>query len=63
MHLSVSTSTPQVMAGDALMLFCEVQGATSPMSVQWWHLPPQHPGPWVPVATMERDGTLSLGSA
>ncbi|KAF1579203.1 Immunoglobulin superfamily member 2, partial [Eudyptes moseleyi] len=62
MRLSVSTSTPQVMAGDALILFCEVQGATSPMSVQWWHLPPQHPGPQVPVATMERDGTLSLGS-
>ncbi|XP_009322228.1 PREDICTED: immunoglobulin superfamily member 2 [Pygoscelis adeliae] len=63
MRLSVSTSTPQVMAGDALILFCEVQGASSPMSVQWWHLPPQHPGPRVPVPTMERDGTLSLGSA
>ncbi|KAF1484058.1 Immunoglobulin superfamily member 2, partial [Megadyptes antipodes antipodes] len=63
MRLSVSTSTPQVMAGDALILFCDVQGATSPMSVQWWHLPPQHPGPQVPVATMEQDGTLSLGSA
>ncbi|KAM6384762.1 LOW QUALITY PROTEIN: immunoglobulin superfamily member 2 [Alca torda] len=63
MRLSVSTSTPQVMAGDALILLCEVQGATSPVSVQWWHLPPQHPGPRVPVATMEQDGTLSLGSA
>ncbi|KFQ85259.1 Immunoglobulin superfamily member 2, partial [Phoenicopterus ruber ruber] len=63
MRLSVSTSTPQVMAGDALILLCEVQGATSPVSVQWWHLPPQHPGPWVLVITMERDGTLSLGSA
>ncbi|KFQ99700.1 Immunoglobulin superfamily member 2, partial [Nipponia nippon] len=63
MRLSVSTSTPQVLAGDALILLCEVQGATGPVSVQWWHLPPQHPGPRVPVATMERDGTLSLGSA
>ncbi|KFM04308.1 Immunoglobulin superfamily member 2, partial [Aptenodytes forsteri] len=63
MQLSVSTSTPQVMEGDALILFCEVQGATSPVSVQWWHLPPQHPGPRVLVATMEWDGTLSLGSA
>ncbi|XP_072707712.1 immunoglobulin superfamily member 2 [Ciconia boyciana] len=63
MRLFVSTSTPQVMAGDALILLCEVQGATSPVSVQWWHLPPQHLGPRVPVATMERDGTLSLGSA
>ncbi|NXY40838.1 IGSF2 protein, partial [Ceuthmochares aereus] len=62
MHLSVSTSTPHVMAGDALILLCHVQGATSPVSVQWWHLPPQHPGPQVLVATMERDGTLSLGS-
>ncbi|NWY61751.1 IGSF2 protein, partial [Chionis minor] len=62
MRLSVSTSTPQVMVGDALILLCEVQGATSPVSVQWWHLPPQHPGPWVLVATMERDGSLSLGS-
>ena len=63
MRLSVSTSTPQVVAGDALTLLCEVQGAASPVSVQWWHLPPQHPGPRVLVATMERDGTLSLGSA
>ncbi|NXN43592.1 IGSF2 protein, partial [Rhinoptilus africanus] len=63
MRLSVSTSTPQVMAGDALILLCEVQGATSPVSVRWWHLPPQHPGPRVLVATMEQDGTLHLGSA
>ncbi|NXF44084.1 IGSF2 protein, partial [Oceanites oceanicus] len=62
MRLSVSTSTPQVTVGDALILLCEVQGATSPVSVQWWHLPPQHPGSRVPVATMERDGTMSLGS-
>ncbi|XP_009572538.1 PREDICTED: immunoglobulin superfamily member 2 [Fulmarus glacialis] len=62
MRLSVSTSTPQVMAGDALILLCKVQGVTSPVSVQWWHLPPRHPGPRVPVATMEQDGTLSLGS-
>ncbi|NWU65918.1 IGSF2 protein, partial [Pterocles burchelli] len=62
MHLSVSTSTPQVMAGDAVILLCEVQGATSPVSLQWWHLPPQYAGPWVLVATMERDGTLNLGS-
>ncbi|NWQ88071.1 IGSF2 protein, partial [Burhinus bistriatus] len=63
MRLSVSTSTPQVMAGDALILLCEVEGATRPVSVQWWHLPLQHPGPRVLVATMEQDGTLSLGSA
>ncbi|XP_075267247.1 immunoglobulin superfamily member 2 [Opisthocomus hoazin] len=62
MRLSVSTSTPQVVAGDALILLCEVQGATSPVSVQWWHLLPQHPGPPLLVASMERDGTLSLGS-
>ena len=63
MRLSVSTSTPQVVAGDALILLCEVQGATSPVSVQWWHLLPQHPGAPLLVASMERDGTLSLGSA
>ncbi|NXX94488.1 IGSF2 protein, partial [Centropus bengalensis] len=63
MHLSVSTSTPHVLAGDALILLCQVQGTTRPVSVQWWHLPPQHPGPQVLVAAMERDGTLSLGSA
>ncbi|XP_009070382.1 PREDICTED: immunoglobulin superfamily member 2, partial [Acanthisitta chloris] len=61
MHLSVSTSTPQVVVGDALILHCEVQGATGPVSVSWWHLPPQHPGPRVLVATMEQDGTLNLG--
>ncbi|NXA21338.1 IGSF2 protein, partial [Ibidorhyncha struthersii] len=62
MRLSVSTSVPEVMAGDALILLCEVQGTTSPVSVQWWHLPPQHSGPRVLVAAMEQDGTLSLGS-
>ncbi|NXI86168.1 IGSF2 protein, partial [Rhipidura dahli] len=63
MRLSVSTSTPQVTVGDSLILHCEVQGATGPVSVRWWHLPPQHPGHRVLVATMEQDGTLSLGSA
>ncbi|NXB60305.1 IGSF2 protein, partial [Struthidea cinerea] len=63
MRLSVSTSTPRVTVGDPLILHCEVQGATGPVSVQWWHLPPQHPGHRVLVATMEQDGTLSLGSA
>ncbi|KAM9247044.1 LOW QUALITY PROTEIN: immunoglobulin superfamily member 2 [Leptosomus discolor] len=63
MRPSMSSSMPQVMAGDALIILCEVQGATNPVSVRWWYLPPQHPGPWVLVATMEQDGTLSLGSA
>ncbi|NXB29081.1 IGSF2 protein, partial [Eulacestoma nigropectus] len=63
MNLSVSTSTPRVTAGDSLILRCEVRGATGPVSVRWWHLPPQHPGHRALVATMERDGTLSLGSA
>ncbi|NWW58479.1 IGSF2 protein, partial [Ifrita kowaldi] len=63
MRLSVSTSTPRVTVGDSLILRCEVQGATGPVSVWWWHLPPQHPGHRVLVATMEQDGTLSLGSA
>ncbi|NXX51691.1 IGSF2 protein, partial [Tricholaema leucomelas] len=62
MRLSVSSSTPQVVAGDALILLCEVHGGTSPVSVQWWHLPLEHPGPRVLVAAMEQDGTLSLGS-
>ncbi|NXN87777.1 IGSF2 protein, partial [Bombycilla garrulus] len=63
MRLSVSTSTPQVTVGDPLILHCEVEGATGPVSLRWWHLPPQHPGHRVLVATMEQDGTLSLGSA
>lgn len=63
MHLSVSTSTPWVTAGDPLILQCQVQGATGPVSLHWWHLPPQHPGHKVLVATMEQDGTRSLGSA
>ncbi|NXT75073.1 IGSF2 protein, partial [Zapornia atra] len=62
-HLSVSTRTPQVTAGDALTFLCQVRGATSPVSVQWWHLPPQHMGPRLLVAAMEQDGTLSLGSS
>ncbi|NWT19600.1 IGSF2 protein, partial [Vireo altiloquus] len=63
MRLSVYTSTPQVTVGDSLVLHCEVQGAASPVSLRWWHLPPQLPGHRVLVATMEQDGTLSLGSA
>ncbi|NXO06889.1 IGSF2 protein, partial [Oriolus oriolus] len=63
MRLSVSTGTARVTAGDSLTLRCEVRGAAGPVSVRWWHLPPQHPGHRVLVATMQRDGTLSLGSA
>uniref|UniRef100_A0A8C6NAM5 Uncharacterized protein n=1 Tax=Melopsittacus undulatus TaxID=13146 RepID=A0A8C6NAM5_MELUD len=36
---------------------------SSDIQVNWWHLPPQHPGPRVLVTTIEQDGTLSLGSA
>ncbi|RMC01694.1 hypothetical protein DUI87_21708 [Hirundo rustica rustica] len=62
-RLSVSTSTPRVTVGDPLILQCEVQGATGPVSLRWWHLPPQQPGHRVLVAAMEQDGTRSLGSA
>ncbi|NWT54247.1 IGSF2 protein, partial [Erythrocercus mccallii] len=62
-RLSVSTSTPRVTAGDPLILRCRVQGASGPVSLRWWHLPPQQPGRRVLVAAMERDGTRSLGSA
>ncbi|NXM15477.1 IGSF2 protein, partial [Ploceus nigricollis] len=61
LRLSVSTSTPWVTAGDPLILLCEVRGATGPVSLRWWHLPPQQLGHRVLVATMEQDGTLSLG--
>lgn len=63
MSLSVSSSTPRVTAGEPLSLRCEVRGATGPVSLRWWHLSPQDPGHRVLVATMERDGTRSLGSA
>nr|XP_009681006.1 PREDICTED: immunoglobulin superfamily member 2 [Struthio camelus australis] len=62
MHLSMSTSTAQIMAGDTLIFLCKVQGTTNPLSVRWWHLQ-QHQGPPALVATMERDGSLTLGSA
>ncbi|NXA74593.1 IGSF2 protein, partial [Thryothorus ludovicianus] len=62
-RLSVSTSTPRVTVGDALVLHCQVQGPPGPVSLRWWHLPPQQPGHRVLVATMEPDGTRSLGSA
>nr|XP_025949120.1 immunoglobulin superfamily member 2 isoform X2 [Dromaius novaehollandiae] len=62
MHLSMSTSTAQIVAGDALIFLCEVQGTTNPLSVRWWHLQ-QHQGPPTLVATMEQDGSLTLGSA
>lgn len=63
LRLSVSSSTPRVTAGEPLILQCEVQGATGPVSLRWWHLPPQRPGSRVLVAAMEQDGTRSLGSA
>ncbi|XP_013805517.2 immunoglobulin superfamily member 2 [Apteryx mantelli] len=62
MRLSMSTSTAQIVAGDALIFLCEVRGTTNPLSVQWWHLQ-HHQGPPALVATMERDGSLTLGSA
>ncbi|NWY02318.1 IGSF2 protein, partial [Nothoprocta ornata] len=62
MHLSMTTSTAQIVAGDALIFLCEVRGTTNPLSVRWWHLQ-QHQGPPTLLATMERDGSLTLGSA
>ncbi|NXD06748.1 IGSF2 protein, partial [Nothocercus nigrocapillus] len=62
MHLSMTTSTAQIVAGDALIFLCEVQGTTNPLSVRWWHLQ-QHQGPPALVASMERDGSLTLGGA
>ncbi|NWH93670.1 IGSF2 protein, partial [Aegithalos caudatus] len=62
MRLSVSTSTPRVRVGEALILRCEVQGATGPVSLRWWHLSPQQHRRAL-VAAMERDGSRSLGSA
>uniref|UniRef100_U3JFM6 Ig-like domain-containing protein n=1 Tax=Ficedula albicollis TaxID=59894 RepID=U3JFM6_FICAL len=63
MRLSVSTSTPQATVGEPLVLQCEVQGASSPVSLRWWHLSPQHPGRRVLVASVEQDGSWSPGSA
>ncbi|NXA35183.1 IGSF2 protein, partial [Eudromia elegans] len=62
MQLSMTTSTAQIVAGDALIFLCEVQGTTNPLSVRWWHRQ-QHQGLPALLATMERDGSLTLGSA
>ncbi|XP_062453379.1 immunoglobulin superfamily member 2 [Rhea pennata] len=62
MYLSMSTSTAQIVAGDPLIFLCEVRGATNPLSVKWWHLQ-QHQSLPSLVAAMERDGSLTLGSA
>ncbi|NWJ10597.1 IGSF2 protein, partial [Crypturellus undulatus] len=61
MHLSMTTSTAQIVAGDALIFLCKVQGTTNPLSVRWWHLQ-RHQDPPALVATMEQDGSLTLGS-
>ncbi|XP_039376470.1 immunoglobulin superfamily member 2 isoform X3 [Mauremys reevesii] len=60
MQVSVLSSERQIVEGDTLILHCEVSGATSPLSVNWWHLQksgdqPDH------IVGMERDGMLRPG--
>nr|XP_023959585.1 immunoglobulin superfamily member 2 [Chrysemys picta bellii] len=60
MQVSVLSSERQIVEGDTLILHCEVSGATSPFSVNWWHLQksgdqPEH------IVGMERDGMLRPG--
>uniref|UniRef100_A0A8C0GEZ8 CD101 molecule n=1 Tax=Chelonoidis abingdonii TaxID=106734 RepID=A0A8C0GEZ8_CHEAB len=50
----------KIVEGDTLILHCEVSGATSPLSLNWWHL--QKSGDQLEhVVGMERDGMLRPG--
>ncbi|XP_043394362.1 immunoglobulin superfamily member 2 isoform X3 [Chelonia mydas] len=60
MHVSVLSGESQIVEGDTLILHCQVSGATSPLSVNWWHLrkngdQPEH------IVGMEQDGMLRPG--
>nr|XP_032660729.1 immunoglobulin superfamily member 2 isoform X4 [Chelonoidis abingdonii] len=60
MQVSVLSSERQIVEGDTLILHCEVSGATSPLSLNWWHL--QKSGDQLEhVVGMERDGMLRPG--
>nr|XP_025041009.1 immunoglobulin superfamily member 2 [Pelodiscus sinensis] len=54
MQVSVLSSKTPIVEGDPLILHCEVSGATSPLSVNWWHLRKS-------IIGMEQDGMLRPG--
>nr|XP_019586170.1 PREDICTED: immunoglobulin superfamily member 2 isoform X1 [Rhinolophus sinicus] len=62
--VAVSTMDGQqaVWEGEALTLVCQVDGAESLLSVNWWHIPQDQTQPEFVVGT-EQDGTVQLGAS
>ncbi|MBZ3878253.1 Immunoglobulin superfamily member 2, partial [Sciurus carolinensis] len=56
----VSTRQQVVWEGEALALLCKADGAESPLSVSWWHMPQDQTQSKF-VAGMGQDGTVQLG--
>uniref|UniRef100_A0A8C3SSJ1 CD101 molecule n=1 Tax=Chelydra serpentina TaxID=8475 RepID=A0A8C3SSJ1_CHESE len=57
---NLMSSERKIVEGDTLILHCEVSGATSPLSVNWWHL--RKSGDQLEhILGMERDGMLRPG--
>uniref|UniRef100_A0A8D2AJD4 Immunoglobulin superfamily member 2 n=1 Tax=Sciurus vulgaris TaxID=55149 RepID=A0A8D2AJD4_SCIVU len=56
----VSTRQQVVWEGEALALLCKADGAESPLSVSWWHIPQDQTQSKL-VAGMRQDGTTQLG--
>ncbi|EPY90187.1 immunoglobulin superfamily member 2 [Camelus ferus] len=63
-NVVVSTKNKQqaVWEGETLTLFCKADGAESPLSVTWWHIPQDQTQPEF-VAGMGQDGTVQLGAS
>ncbi|XP_077928688.1 immunoglobulin superfamily member 2 isoform X2 [Halichoerus grypus] len=60
--LSTKNQQQAVWEGEALTLLCKADGAESPLSVEWWHLPQGQKQPEL-VAGMQQDGTVQLGAS
>ncbi|XP_025728305.1 immunoglobulin superfamily member 2 isoform X1 [Callorhinus ursinus] len=60
--LSTKNQQQAVWEGEALTLLCKADGAESPLSVEWWHLPQGQKQPEL-MAGMQQDGTVQLGAS
>nr|XP_006213769.1 immunoglobulin superfamily member 2 isoform X1 [Vicugna pacos]XP_031536402.1 immunoglobulin superfamily member 2 isoform X1 [Vicugna pacos] len=60
--LSTKNKQQAVWEGETLTLFCKADGAESPLSVTWWHVPQDQTQPEF-VAGMGQDGTVKLGAS
>ncbi|XP_054420762.1 immunoglobulin superfamily member 2 [Pteronotus mesoamericanus] len=60
--LSTQNKQQTIWEGEALTLVCKADGAESPLSVSWWHIPQNQTQPEF-VAGMDGDGTVQLDAS